>query len=157
TDSSSKNFDIQFVDSIYSLRLQAPNDSLGRQKLLEVASEYEKRGLFVESKQTLKEVFQRATKKKDTLHQAKVYWYMGDVYDNQEKLDSACIYYAKAEKRYRLTISDSLNWARMISYKAGILYNMGISAESDGETVRGLDILNKLNNTRLIYEATLRM
>lgn len=157
TDSSSENLDRQSVDSIYSLRLQAPNDSLGREKLFEVASEYENRGLFVESKQTLKEVFQRATKKKDTLHQAKVYWYMGDVYDNQEKLDSAFLYYTKAEKLYRLTISDSLNWARMISYKAGILYNMGISAESEVQTVRALDILNKLNNTRLIYEATLRM
>lgn len=45
----------------------------------------------------------------------------------------------------------------MISYKAGILYNMGISTESEVQTIRALNILNKLQNTQLIYEATLRM
>lgn len=156
-NSASKNLEIQYVDSLYKVRLQTPNDSLGREKLLEVASEYENRGLFIESKQVLEEVFKRATKKKDTLHQAKVYWYLGNVYDNQQKLDSAFLYYTKAEKLYNLTKKDSLNWGRMISYKAGILYNMGISAESEVQTIRALNILNKSRNTRLIYEATLRM
>src|SRR5690606_7711880 len=156
-DSTSENLEIQYVDSIYNVRLQAPNDSLGREKLLEVASEYENRGLFIESKQTLKKIFQRATKKKDTIHQAKVYWYLGDVYDNQQKLDSAFLYYTKAEKLYSVTKKDSLNWGRMISYKAGVLYNMGISTESEVQTIRALNILNKLQNTQLIYEATLRM
>lgn len=156
-NSDSKNLEIQYVDSIYNVRLQTPNDSLGREKLLEVASEYENRGLFIESKQALEEIFKRATKKKDTLHQAKVYWYLGNVYDNQQKLDSAFLCYTKAEKLYNLTKKDSLNWGRMISYKAGILYNMGISAESEVQTIRALNILNKSRNTRLIYEATLRM
>lgn len=156
-NSASKNLGIQYVDSIYNVRLQTPNDSLGREKLLEVASEYENRGLFIESKQALEEIFKRATKKKDTLHQAKVYWYLGNVYDNQQKLDSAFLCYTKAEKLYNLTKKDSLNWGRMISYKAGILYNMGISAESEVQTIRALNILNKSRNTRLIYEATLRM
>lgn len=156
-DSNSENLEIHYVDSIYKIRLQAPNDSLGREKLLEVASEYENRELYIESKQTLKEIFKRATKKKDTLHQAKVYWYLGNVYDNQQKLDSAFLCYIKAEKLYYLTKRDSLNWARMISYKAGILYNMGISAESEVQTIRALNILSKLKNTQLIYEATLRI
>src|SRR5690606_14203474 len=102
TDSSSENLDRQSVDSIYSLRLQAPNDSLGREKLFEVASEYENRGLYVESKQTSKEIFQRATKKKDTLPQVRVYCYMADVYDNQENLVSAFLYYIKIEILYNL-------------------------------------------------------
>lgn len=157
SNSAHESLEIRYVDSIYSIRLQAPNDSTGREKLLEVASEYENRGLYRESKQTLEEIFKRATKKRDTLHQAKVYWYLGDVYDNQQKLDSAFLYYTKAEKLYSLTKSDSLSWARMISYKAGILYNMGIYTESEVQTIRALNILTRLNNTQLIYEATLRM
>lgn len=156
-NSDSENLEIRYVDSIYKTRLQAPNDSIGRESLLEVACEYENRGLYRESKQTLEEIFKRATKKKDTLHQAKVYWYLGDVYDNQQKLDSAFLYYTKAEKLYNLNKKDSLNWARMISYKAGILYNMGISTESEIQTIRALTILNELKNTQLIYESTLRM
>lgn len=155
--SSSENLNKQYVDSIYNIRLEAANDFEGREKLFEVASEYENRGLYIESKQTLEEIFKRAVKKNDTLHQAKVYWYLGDFYDTKQKLDSAFLYYTKAEKLYSITKSDSLNWARMISYKAGILYNMGISAESEVQTIRALKILNKLENTRLIYEATLRM
>lgn len=156
-NSVSENLEKHYIDSIYSIRLQAPNDSIGREKLLEVASEYENRRMFRESKQTLEEIFKRATKKKDTLHQAKVYWYLGDVYDNEQKLDSAFLYYIQAEKLYTITKKDSLNWARMISYKAGILYNMGIYTESEVQTIRALNILNRLNDTQLIYEATLRM
>lgn len=155
--SATENLEIKYVDSIYYARLKAPNDSIGREKLLEVASEYENRGLYVQSKQTLEEIFKRATKNKDTLHQAKAYWYLADVYYNQQKLDSAFLYYTKAEKLYSLTRKDSLNWARMISYKSGILYDMGISAESEVQTIRALNILTKVKNTRLIYEATLRM
>lgn len=156
-NSASEKLEMRFGDSIYIVRLQAPNDSLGRENLFKLAYEYENRGLLEESKQTLEEIFKRATKKNDTLHQAKVYWYLADVYYNEQKLDSAFLYYTKAEKLYSFTKKDSLNWARMISSKAGVLNQMGIFSESEVQTIRALNILNKLKSTRLIYEATLIM
>lgn len=148
---------LKYADSLYLELLNKPNDSLNREKLLEIASEYENRRVYSKSKETSHEVFKRASIKKDTLHKAKALWYLGDVYDSEEKLDSAFMYYTKAEKWYALSKKDSLNWARMISYKAGVLYETGIQTESEVEAIRALDMLQRLKATRLIYETTVAM
>ena len=154
---ASENFEIRYVDSIYDIRFKALNDSIGREKLFEVASEYENREVYIQSKQTLEEILKRAAKKKDTLHQAKVYWYLGNIYNSQQKLDTAFFYYTKSEKLYALNKKDSLNWARIISYKAGILYDYGLNRESEVELIKALQILDRLQNIRLIYEANLNL
>lgn len=146
-----------YLDSIYKSTLNSTNDSLNREELFKIASEYENRMFYRESKHTLDWIFKKAQEMHDTLHQAKVYWYLGNIYDDQQKLDTAFLYYTKAEKLYSLTKKDSLNWVRMISYKAGILYDIGIPTESEAQTVRALTILTQLKDTRLIYEANLGM
>lgn len=145
------------IDSIYNHVSNGINDSVNRERLFEIAGEYDNKELYEESKQTLEVILNRASEKYDTLHQAKVFWYLGNVYDNQEKLDTSFLYYSKAEFLYQTTKRDSLNWARMISYKAGILYKMGISTESEVLSIKALHILNRLKNTRLIYENYLRI
>lgn len=156
-NNAQNNLEKKNIDSIYINVYNGKNNTINRERLFEIAGEYDNKGFYEESKQTLGEVLKRSLKVNDSLHQAKVYWYLGNVYDNQQKLDSSFLYYSKAENLYYKTKRDSLDWARMISYKAGILYKMGISTESEVLSIKALHILNQLKNTRLIYENNLRI
>src|SRR5690606_28255888 len=80
-------------------------------------------------------------------------WYKGDFYSTREAFDSAFHYYSKAEKLYRLSKRDSLNWGRMQLYKAGMLYHTGIYTESEVEAIKAITIFSNINHPRFFYEA----
>src|SRR5690606_7652559 len=114
------------LDSLYNHFTSQHNDSITRHSLFRVASRYERLGLHNKYYNTVSKVYHWSLQKKDTLDIAKSFWYKGDFYNNREIFDSAFHYYSKAEKLYRLSKKDSLNWGRMLLYKAGTLYDTGI-------------------------------
>ncbi|MFD0701900.1 sensor histidine kinase [Myroides pelagicus] len=145
-----------YLDSIYNLILSETNDSLQREELLQIATRYEGLDQVPKFKQTLYKAYDLAVKQTDTLHQAQVFWYLGDFYDQKQIADSSYYYFLKAEHLYA-SQQDSLNWARMLLYKAGVLYDIGIYTECETATAQALEILSKQNETRLLYEANVQM
>ncbi len=145
------------LDSLYTYFASKHNDSASRHSLFKVASRYERLGLHKKYYHTVDKVYRWAIDKKDTLDIAKSFWYKGDFYDTKKMFDSAFHYYSQAEKLYRLSKKDSLNWGRMHLYKAGMLYHIGIYTESEVETVKAITIFSKINHPRLFYESALQM
>ena len=145
-----------YLDSISNLIKLEPNDSLTRELYFNLASCYEELGLYRKFKTNLEQIQRLASLKKDTKHMAKTYWFLGDHNEARQILDSAYYYYLKAEKLYALE-KDSILWAKMLSYKAGVLYNTGIYTEAETSTARALQILSKQKQTRLYYEVNLQM
>ncbi|KZE73504.1 hypothetical protein AV926_18255 [Myroides marinus] len=145
-----------YLDSISNLIKLEPNDSLTRELYFNLASCYEELGLYRKFKTNLEQTQRLASLKKDTKHMAKTYWFLGDHNEARQILDSAYYYYLKAEKLYALE-KDSILWAKMLSYKAGVLYNTGIYTEAETSTARALQILSKQKQTRLYYEVNLQM
>lgn len=145
-----------FLDSLYILNQAMVNDSLTRENLMQIAAHYEKQGINNKFFSTTQQVYTLALTQKDTLHQAQALWYLGDYYESQQIQDSAYYYYLKAEQLYA-SQKDSINWAKMLSYKAGVLYDIGIYTESETATAQALHILSQQNNTRLLYEANIQM
>ena len=147
----------KLLDSLYAHFASQHNDSITRHSLFRIASRYEKLGLHTKYYNTVNKAHRWSLEKKDTLDVAKSFWYKGDFYDTRKMLDSAFHYYSQAEKLYRLSKKDSLNWGRMHLYKAGILYHIGIYTESEVETVKAITIFSKTNYPRLFYESALQM
>ncbi|MDM1405739.1 two-component sensor histidine kinase [Myroides marinus] len=145
-----------YLDSISNLIKLEPNDSLTRELYFNLATCYEELGLYRKFKTNLEQIQRLASLKKDTKHMAKTYWFLGDHNEARQILDSAYYYYLKAEKLYALE-KDSILWAKMLSYKAGVLYNTGIYTEAETSTARALQILSKQKQTRLYYEVNLQM
>lgn len=145
------------LDSLYLQFTSQSNDSATRYALFRLAARYERLNLNDKYYHTTKKASQWAIAKNDTLDIAKSLWYIGDFHDNEQVFDSAFHYYSQSEKFYRLSRKDSLNWGKMLLYKAGSLYNMGIYTESEVETVKALQVFSKINASRLHYEATLQM
>lgn len=146
-----------YLDSLQSDILLDKQDSLFQKNLLKVAYGYEEMGFIDKSKKILEKGIQIAQSNKDTIFNANIYRYLGDLYSNQKFTDSAFLYYTKAEKLYQQSKKDSINWARVISYKGSILYKTGIYTESERELTKALIILNYLDHTRLKYETNLTM
>lgn len=146
-----------YLDSLQSDILLDKQHPLFQKNLLKVAFGYEEMGFIDKSKKLLEKGIQIAQSNKDSLFSANIYRYLGDLYSNQKFTDSAFLYYTKAEKLYQQSKKDSINWARVISYKGSILYKTGIYTESERELTKALIILNHLDHTRLRYETNLTM
>lgn len=145
------------LDSLYIHFTSEYNDSSTRHSIFKVASRYEKLGLNTKYYNTVNKVHHWALVKKDTLDIAKSLWYKGDFYNTKELYDSAFHYYSQSEKLYRLSKKDSLNWGRMLLYKAGTLYDTGIYTESEAETIKALTVFSNINHDWFIYRANLQM
>lgn len=154
-------FDIEkkekVLDSLYSYFIFQKNDSSIRHSLFRVASRYERLTLYTKYFNTVNKVHHLALEKKDTLDIAKSLWYKGDLHKNKGILDSAFHYYSQSEKLYGLSKKDSLNWGKILLYKAGVLYDIGIYTESEAETVKALTIFLNTSYTWFLYRANLQM
>lgn len=147
----------KLLDSLYMHFSTQNNTSVNRHALFKVASRYERLNLQTKYYNTVREIQKWALRKNDTLDLAKSLWYKGDFYDAKESNDSAFYYYSQSEKLYRFSKKDSLNWGRMLLYKAGVLYDTGIYTESEAETVKALTVLTNVNHNWFIYRANLQM
>ncbi|HXJ99682.1 MAG TPA: ATP-binding protein [Gelidibacter sp.] len=147
----------QLLDNLYIHFSAQDNNPTNRHALFKVASRYEKLDLETKYYNTVNKAQELALEKNDTLDIAKSLWYKGDFHDAKESYDSAFYYYSQSEKLYRSSKKDSLNWGRMLLYKAGTLYRMGIYTESEAETVKALNVFSKVNHSELLYESVVQM
>jgi signal transduction histidine kinase/tetratricopeptide (TPR) repeat protein len=146
-----------FLDSLYKDVDQSSNESMRRQYLLKIAARYSWINKDRKFKKTINETYGLAKEANDTLLQAKVYHLFGDYYDSKQVSDSAYYYYLKAEKLYSNIDDNKINLAKVVLYKANILYQQGIYTESERAIIRALQIISDLDNTRLQYEANALM
>lgn len=147
----------ELLDSLYFHFSLQSNNSVNRYALFKVASRYERLNLQTKYYNTVHKAQVWSLEKKDTSDIAKSFWYKGDFHDAKENYDSAFHYYSQAEKLYRFSKKDSLNWGRMLLYRAGVLYDTGIYTESEAETVKALTVFSKINHNWFIYRANLQM
>lgn len=145
------------LDSLFSHFITKHNDSLTRHSLFKVAYRYQKLGLDKKYYSTINTINILASEKKDTLDIAQSLRYKGDFYESKEIFDSAFYYYSQSEKLYRLSKKDSLNWGKVLLYKAGILYDTGIYTESEIETIKAIIVFSKINNQWFLYRSNLQM
>lgn len=145
------------LDALYRNIDNQGNSFSYREQLFDIADRYGEAGKVAKHLQVLRSINSLAAAQQDSLHLAKAYRYIGDYYESVEMTDSAFHYYVKSEQLYRLTKKDSVEWGRLILYKAGILYDIGITSESEIEVIKALRILIPKNETRLIYEANVQM
>ncbi|PRZ21591.1 tetratricopeptide repeat-containing sensor histidine kinase [Flavobacterium granuli] len=143
---------IKTLDTLFLYLQRHENDSINRNLFFKVANKYYDLNQYDNYLFVTKKVLELAIKKKDTVHIAKSLYYLGDYFEEKTVLDSAFYYYAKSEKLYK-SIKDTSNTGKTALYKAGILYDAGNFTESEIELVAALRLLNKTNNTRLIYES----
>lgn len=145
------------LDSLHNHIVKQANDSLTRNSLFRLAARYERLELADKYYQSSDLAQKWATAQKDTLDIAKALWYKGDYHDAAQVYDSAFHYYSQAEKYYRLSQKDSLGWGRMLYYKAGALYSMGIYTESEVESVKAMEVFSKLSTDWYPYQTKLQM
>lgn len=147
----------KYYDSLYYKAINGENDSLNRNMLLRLGQGYENIQLSSKAIISYHKAVDWSIKEKDSISEAESYWYLGDLYEGKQVLDSAFYYFVQSEKLYAHLPNDSLNWGRLILYKGGILYEKGIFSESVEQTLKALTIFKRLNDTRLIYEANVQL
>ncbi|MDM1352438.1 two-component sensor histidine kinase [Myroides marinus] len=98
-----------------------------------------------------KDVNNIALKNNDSLLVAKSYWYIGDYYDYKMRLDSAYIYFDKANQIYQnLKLNEDI--ARMQQYKSIVLFREGLYIEAENKALDALETLNQKPISKLLYE-----
>jgi signal transduction histidine kinase len=138
-----------YLDSINTFSNSLKNDSINRNFLFNLSTEYYFLNASKKSFQVCKNLLQLSNKAKDTLDIAKTYYYMGDCYETTKR-DSAYYYYQRAEKLYRLlNITEKVG--KMQFNKAFMLYFEGNYLESEILVSDALQILKKSNDLQLLY------
>lgn len=98
-----------------------------------------------------KDVNNIAIKNNDSLLVAKSYWYIGDYYDYKMRLDSAYIYFDRADQIYQ-GLNSSEDIARMQQYKSIVLFREGLYIEAENKALDALETLNQKPISKLLYE-----
>ncbi|MBA5793454.1 two-component sensor histidine kinase [Flavobacterium sp. xlx-214] len=147
----------KWLDHYYSNLQENVNKKDYTTELLNVALAYKELGNVQKNYNILHKVNKLAKKQGNLSQLGLVNRYLGDYFESIEVLDSSFYYYTKAEKYYSDIESERVEFARVILYKADVLYDMGITTESEVETVRALSILSQNKDHRLTYEATVKM
>ncbi|MEK6494124.1 tetratricopeptide repeat-containing sensor histidine kinase [Myroides odoratimimus] len=141
------------LDSLFSITKEADPRS---PQLIDIASKAYNLELYDQYYRYSKEINQIATKNNDSLLVAKSLWYIGDYYDYKMQLDSAYIYFDKAEQIYQNTKSH-LEVAKMLQYKSIVLFREGLYNEAENKALEALEILKKLPKDKLLYEIHLNL
>jgi len=140
---------LTYLDSINSLSNSLKNDSLNRNFLFNLSTEYYYLKDYKKSFKVCENLLDMSTKAKDTLSIAKSFYYMGDCYETSKR-DSAYYYYKRAEKLYRLK-GNYEKVAKMIFNKAYMLYFEGNYLESEIMVSDALQLLKNSDEIELLY------
>lgn len=136
------------LDSLFSLIKS--NNSNGEQ-LIQIAAKAYNLELYDEYLLYSKEANQIAVRNNDSILNAKSLWYIGDYFDYKMKLDSAYIYYDKADQIYQ-TLNSADDIAKMEQYKSIILFKEGLYIEAENKALDALAILDNKPKSKLLYE-----
>lgn len=139
----------QYLDSIFDLLKTQKNDSVIRNLYFKLSTEYYNNN---DLKKTLKaslEAYRLSKDADDKEGIAKALYYIGDSYGVAKK-DSAYFYYLQAEKAY-YKLSDYDSTAKMLFYKACVLFYDGNYIECEVEISKALNFLRASKDQRLLY------
>jgi signal transduction histidine kinase len=138
-----------YLDSIKTISTTIKNDSVNRNFLFHLSTEYYYLNASKKSFAVCENLLQLSNKATDTLDIAKSYQYMGDCYETTKR-DSAYYYYQCAEKLY-LLLGNNEKVGKMRFIKAYLLYFEGDYLESEIMISDALQLLKKSNDIELIY------
>lgn len=144
------NNKIYFLDSVFLANNYAKNDSLNRNFLFDLSTEYYYLNQSKKSFKVCKKALELTSYISDSLGMAKSYYFMGDCYEVNHK-DSAYFYYKKAQRLYHL-LDDNEMEAKMLFRKAYLLFFEGNYLESEIIVSSALQLLNKSDNNKLIFD-----
>lgn len=147
--SLSKAEKLQYLDSVTKKVNTLENDSIKTKYLFEIATEYYHLKDNKSSLKVSKAIYKNAVKSNDSSTIGKALYFIGDSYDNFIK-DSAYYYYKESEKIFRLTKNED-KLAKVLYYKALLLFYEGNYTESEIETIKALNHLKTINNPDLEY------
>jgi len=142
---------LTYLDSVYTFSNLLKNDSLNRNFLFNLSTEYYYLNAYKKSFKVCKNLLEMSIQAKDTIDIAKSYQYLGDCYYTTKR-DSAYYYYQRAEKLYRLK-GNYEKVAKIMFLKAYMLYYEGNFLDSEIMVSDALQLLKKSNDTELIYTA----
>lgn len=132
---------LNYLDSVFTSSNLLKNDSLNRNFLFNLSTEYYYLNASKKSFAVCGNVLEMSTKAKDTFDIAKSYQYLGDCYYTTKR-DSAYFYYQRAEKLYRLK-GNYEKVAKMMFLKAYMLYFEGNYLESEIMLSDAMQLLKK--------------
>lgn len=138
-----------YLDSIFELLKTQKNDSVIRNLYFKLSTEYYYNNNQKKSLRASLKVYKMSNEANDKDDIAKSFYYIGDSYRNIRK-DSAYFYYSNAEKVY-YKLSDYNNTARMLFYKAWVLFYDGNYIECEVEISKALKFLKESTDQRLLY------
>ena len=142
---------LTYLDSVYTFSNLLKNDSLNRNFLINLSTEYYYLDAYKKSFKVCGNLLEMSIQAKDTIDIAKSYQYLGDCYYTSKR-DSAYYYYQRAEKLYRLK-GNYEKVAKIMFLKAYMLYYEGNFLDSEIMVSDALQLLKKSNDTELIYTA----
>ena len=132
---------LNYLDSIRLLSKSISNNPTNRDFLIDLSSQYYYLNDYEKSIDVIKSSLKLSLSSKDSLRIAKLYYYLGDSFENLHR-DSAYFYYQKAEQHYRF-LNDEEMVSRMLFNKSYLLFFDGNYVESE---IILSDALSKLKN-----------
>ena len=140
-----------FLDSLQQASQTIFNDSVARNFLFDLSTEYFNLNQNQKSATVCKQVLQLSIVAKDTLSIAKSYSYLGDTHEVCHK-DSAYYFYQKSEKLYQ-NLKNSKLVGKMLLKKGYLLANEGNYIESEIQVSNALLYFKNNLDVELIFSA----
>lgn len=128
------------------------NDSMHRIYLFRVANRYYNLNNLEEYGKITKILIKESENENDTLALAKAYDYLGDYYKNPEKIDSAFIFFWKAERLYR-RLDNQFKTGYIYGKIANAYSYIGDDANTELYSFESLKALNGSDDQNSIFES----
>lgn len=141
------------LDSLFTL---IKNNNSNGEQLIQIAAKAYNLELYDEYFKYAKETNLIALRNNDSLIIAKSFWYIGDYFDSKMQLDSAYIYFDKADQIYQAMHADE-DVAKMQQFKSIALFREGLYIEAENKALDALETLDKKPKSRLLYEIYLNL
>ncbi|MBP6755417.1 MAG: tetratricopeptide repeat protein [Bacteroidia bacterium] len=140
-----------YLDSLQNSINKLNNDSINRNFLFSLSTQYYYLNHFKESFEVCNKVLQLSINASDSIGIARSYNYMGDSYENSKR-DSAYYYYHKAERLYRLINKNEMA-GKMLFNKSYLLFFEGNYIESEIIVSKALQLLIDSRDYQLVFSS----
>lgn len=142
-------YKLNYLDSLFEISNKMPNDTICRQFLFDLSSEYYYLNKFAKSSEVSKKIIQLSSIAKDTFSVARATSHIGDTYEFTQK-DSAYYYHQQSEKLYRI-LKNSDRIGIELFKKASILFYEGNYLESEIQVSNALLYLKKRHDLEMLF------
>lgn len=142
----------EYNKKAFAIVMNQENDSMHRVNLFKIANRYFNMNDWNSYGKTVRLIIDKSKTVQDTANIAKAYSYFGEYYGGKLMLDSAYIYYFKAEKLF-LKLNDSYNLARTRLNKANLLFGQNDFLGSEMAVFNALRVIKDKNFKDIEYES----